>query len=88
MTKKFGFKKVSHIQKQFKRLQHQLKAQTKLLQDAYARIDIIETQYKDELAQYNVLFEQSPAIKIVLNLNTGQIVDANQATCRFWSTPV
>ncbi|MCL4253940.1 MAG: PAS domain S-box protein, partial [Anaerolineae bacterium] len=74
----------SHIQKQFKRLQNQLKAQTQLLDDAYARIDSVEAQYKDELAQYNVLFEQSPAIKIVLNLNTGQIVDANQAACRFY----
>ncbi|GEM_PF-1385820 len=84
MTKKYGYKKVSLFQKQFNQLKNQLKVQTQALDNAYARMNIIEAEHKDELIQYGVLFEQSPAIKIIINPDTGQIVDANHAACRFY----
>ncbi len=84
MTKKYGYKKVSLFQKQFNQLKNRLKVQTQALDNAYARMNIIEAEHKDELIQYGVLFEQSPAIKIIINPDTGQIVDANHAACRFY----
>lgn len=65
-------------------LQSQLAETAAQLSQALERIRELETQQADSSEQYRVMFETSYTVKLVIDPNTGRIVDANQSACQFY----
>ncbi len=73
--------------RQVRRQTHLLEEQNRRLEDELLERQQIETELRERQQQYQVLFEDSHTIMLLLDPLTAAIVDANPAASRFYQYP-
>ncbi len=68
-------------------LRDQLRIQSLELTNTQSRLHSLQSRQVEYEDQYQVMFENSHSIKLLIDPDTGIIVDANQTACRFYGYP-
>lgn len=75
---------LSTLHQQIHSLQDQLGEKSLELAQALERISDLEARQNTPDDQYRLMFEASHSVKLVMDSETGSIIDANPAACRFY----
>lgn len=65
----------------------QLSEKNRLLEEEHDQLQRIEGELRERQQQYQVLFEDSLSIMLLIDPLTAEVVDANPAACRFYQYP-